>query len=802
MAREKAIMEECKTKNVNRSSELSASIPDRGLYSEEARLNRLRFLREKSELALESLERMRIEAESLRGNIENMVGAVEIPIGVAGPLIVNRRGEEAVLYAPIATTEGALVSSISRGARAATLCGGITVRAIRQRMTRAPMFEFSSIDEAIRFADFIQAKIEEVREVTRKHSNFSKLVELDPVIVGRTVHVRFVYETGDAAGQNMTTVCTANACEWILKELSSDSSISVCDFTLEGNLSTDKKVSYRSAISGRGTQVVAECTLSRRVLLDVLKVTPEQILRIYYRGTSAALYSGILGFNINVANVVAGVFTATGQDIASVHESSTAQLHFEIRGDDLYACLTMPNLIVGTVGGGTRLKTQGEMLDLLGCRAENGSAKLAEAICAFALALELSTTAAIVGGQFAKSHERLGRSKEKNWLKRDQLNQSLFQSMIEKRRPAMQVNSVTERNDFKIGDSLVVESASQVTKRLCGFFSFEVDASEKGTSRKVPVILKVKPIDQEVILATEMMGSLCGESLARAYRAAKAVNPFVNCHVREIKIYEETDRRFTDIAPEFYGSICDDRSETYMLMLERLENLSHFDSANLTENWNHSDLATAIDGIAGFHSINLGRAAELSKESWIGPVATAETLSEAKTLWQALAEHGRVEFKEWFGEADFENHQRWIRSFQNYSTPKTLIHGDFNPRNIALRKAQSGEMKLCAYDWELATIHVPQRDLVELLSFTLSTSYTGEELLYFIEQHRHSLERQSGQTFDAREWVSDFKRALEEFMVTRLAMYFVAHTHRHCAFLPRVYRTARHLHGLLDRMGV
>lgn len=795
-------MEECKPKNSNPSRELYTSIPDRGLYSETARLNRLQFLRDISGLNLESLEETRIEADSLRGNIENMIGAVEIPIGVAGPLLVNGRESERLLYAPIATTEGALVSSISRGARAATACGGITARAIRQRMTRAPMFEFESIDQAIGFAEVIQVKLEELREVTRKYSNFSKLIEMDPVIVGRTVHLRFVYETGDAAGQNMTTVCTASACEWILKEFSSHSEISICDFALEGNLSTDKKVSYRSAISGRGTQVVAECTVLRKVLIDVLKVTPEQILRIYYRGTSAALYSGIMGFNINVANVVAGIFAATGQDIASVHESSTAQLHFEPRGDDLYACLTMPNLIVGTVGGGTRLKTQSEMLELLGCQGERGSSKLAEAIGAFALALELSTTAAIVGGQFAKSHERLGRSKAQNWLKRDHLNQSLFQSICENRGRTTQVLSIAERSDFKMGDSLVVESASQVTKRLCGFFSFDLHVLENEVHRSLPVVLKVKPIDQEVILATEMMGSLCGESLTKAYRSARAVNPFVGCHIREIKIYEQNDRRFTEIAPIFYGSINDDRSETYMLMLERLENLKHFDSADVSGNWNHADLGIAIEGIAGFHSIWLGRASELSKEDWIGPVTNGRLLSDSRPLWEALATHGQTEFAEWFGENDFQNHMNWVRSFCDYSTPRTLIHGDFNTRNIAIRTSHSGESKLCAYDWELATLHIPQRDLVELLSFTLDESCSGEELLYFIELHRHALEKHAGCSFDARVWLNDFKRVLEEWMVTRLAMYFVAHTNRNCAFLPRVYRTARHLHGLLERMGV
>lgn len=787
------------------SAATSDAIPGRGLYTEEARNARLQFLKDRTGLSLESMRTTRLESADLRGNIENFIGGIEIPVGLAGPLLIKREGEaDSVAYAPVATTEGALISSITRGAKAASLSGGIFAKAIRQRMTRAPMFEMKSISEAVRFSEHALSRFSDIQSLIKKRSNFSKLIEIEPVIIGRSVHLCFIYETGDAAGQNMTTICTMSVCTWLIDDIQQNCGIEVVEFVLEGNLSTDKKASHRSAIRGRGTQVIAECKIPHAVLLSTLKVTPEQMVKIYNRGISANVYAGMQAFNVNVANIVAGIFAATGQDIACTHESSIAQLHLEIDGGDLYASLTMPSLIVGTVGGGTRLSAQNEMLQLLGCEGAHQSARLAETICAFALALDLSTLAAMVGGQFASAHERLGRNKEQLWLKHEELNDQFFTEVLKPRFP--DAHRFSARTiPMRAGDSLVIESASQVTKRLCGLFPFEVEISGPSGNMKIPVLLKVKPTDREVILATELMASLCNNELAHAYKAHAEVNPFIGCHLREMKIYEETDPRFTEIAPKFYGNIRDDRREVFILAMEYFAPTEEIPFLGHPSKWSEAHLHAAIDGIAAYHSLWLGKEAELQSKEWISSIPTPEALSRSTTFWTALAKHGRQEFSEWLSERDFEIHWQIIHSLKEdpqawqalAKSPRTLIHNDFNPRNITFKRSDSNELKLCAYDWELATIHLPQRDLAELLSFTLDSNTTWDELQHYLTHHREKLEQASQVKFDAREWQQGFELCLKEFLITRLSMYFVAHTHRVCDFLPRTYRTTHHLLALL-----
>jgi NADP-dependent 3-hydroxy-3-methylglutaryl-CoA reductase len=785
---------------------LPETIPHRGIHTEEARLNRLAHLRERTGLALDCLGKTTLDAAALGGNIESLVGGIEIPVGVAGPLLVTRGDKTEVLYAPIATTEGALVSSIIRGAKAASLCGGIRSRAIRQRMCRAPIFELASIDEAVAVSEFVKSVFEEIREETRRYSNFADLRAIEPLHLGKSLHMRFVYETGDAAGQNMTTICTASACRWLVRELESRRGIRVRDWMLEGNLSSDKKASRLNALEGRGTQAIAECRVSRAALQRVLKTTPERMVEAWTRCKSGALYSGMLGFNVNVANVVAGIFAATGQDLASVHESSVGELHFERDGDDLYASLTMPSLVVGGIGGGTRLPAQRELLGLLGCEGEGSSRRLAEAICAFALALELSTAAAMVGGQFASAHERLGRTNERGWLKRAELGSKLAAAILEGGCPGTQVRSIRELTDFRAGDSLVIESASRVTRRLCGMFAFEAELETPQGLVSKKILYKVKPTDREVILATEVMASLCSSELAEVYRRFRDTNPFAGSHIRELELFAQTDPRFTGIAPRCFGTFRDDRREIFVVAEELLEGLENFDSVNEIARWNGRHVAAAIEGIAGFHALWLGREAELQAKPWLGTHPGSALTTHMAPLWSELAQFAANEFQQWFRREDLLVHESWLAEAGSWwreleALPRTLVHHDFNPRNFAFRREEQG-LRLCAYDWELATLHAPQRDLAELLSFTLSGSVSGEEVLHYAELHRSALERASGIALHRREWLRGLKLSFRDLMLTRLSMYFVAHAHRSCEFLPRVYSTARGIHESLERMGV
>lgn len=385
------------------------SVPGRGEYSEKARQERLSFLEEQTGTDPKWISQSKLSSEFVQGNIENYIGSIEIPVGLAGPLMITGAAKMYVSYLPLATTEGALVASVSRGARLITESGGCRAQIISQRMVRAPVFKFRSIAEAVSFTQFIDEHLGDLQDIVESASQFAFLTSIETEVIGRIVHTRFVYETADAAGQNMTTKCTARCCEWLVPAVEQFLGIRPTHSQLEGNTSGDKKVSTGSYHRGRGARVSAECEISNDKLSRIMNVSADKFFEAYQIGLSGGIASGMIGYNINVANVVAALFTATGQDIACVHESSLGHFHVERTEHGLYASMTLPNLIVGTIGGGTALPGQREMLESLGCLGENGVNTLVEIICATCLALDLSTLAAIAAGEFADAHERLAR---------------------------------------------------------------------------------------------------------------------------------------------------------------------------------------------------------------------------------------------------------------------------------------------------------------------------------------------------------------------------------------------------------
>ncbi|MFN7905088.1 MAG: hydroxymethylglutaryl-CoA reductase, partial [Pseudobdellovibrionaceae bacterium] len=375
----------------------------RTLNDESGRQQRLSQIEGLCGESLKSFHFSPLSAESLKGNIENFIGSVHIPVGLAGPLKFKFIGKDEEIYAPLATSEGALVSSVARGALALTMSGGVTTRVLSNRMIRAPQFEFNSVDEAILFSKWVSEHFELLKLKTKEHSNHAILLELDEKVFGKTAHIRFIYSTGDAAGQNMTTFVTAALCRWIIENFTHQKKIVIQDFLIEGNLSSDKKASALSAIDGRGRSVVAEAVIKRQVLKKILRLTPEEMVSRFSRSKSSRIFTGQIGYNINVANSIAALFLATGQDMACVHECSVAEFHIEQQGDDLYVCLLMPCLIVGTVGGGSKLTSAQDCLRMMDCLGAGKADRLAQVITGFSLALELSTVSAIGSGDFVQA---------------------------------------------------------------------------------------------------------------------------------------------------------------------------------------------------------------------------------------------------------------------------------------------------------------------------------------------------------------------------------------------------------------
>ncbi|HBK72200.1 MAG TPA: 3-hydroxy-3-methylglutaryl-CoA reductase [Flavobacteriaceae bacterium] len=347
--------------------------------------------------------------DALNGNIENYIGMAQIPIGVAGPILINGVYSTGDYYVPLATTEGTLVASYNRGMKASRLSGGITSVCLSEGVQRSPFFKFENFHTVALFIKWVHQQNEMFNSIVKKTSNYAELEEIKTNVEGNSVILTFEYKTGDASGQNMVTICTDKICEYILEEFE----IKPMEWYIESNYSGDKKATALSFSNVRGKKVVSEIVLKQEIVKQVLKTTPKKMAKYWQASTLAVIQSGSIGAQGHIANALTALFIACGQDVATVSESSIGITRMEVNDDgDLYVSLTLPSLMVGTVGGGTALPTQKECLQMVDCYGENKAKKLAEIACSVALAGEISIASAMAANHFTRAHKTLGRKKK------------------------------------------------------------------------------------------------------------------------------------------------------------------------------------------------------------------------------------------------------------------------------------------------------------------------------------------------------------------------------------------------------
>ena len=398
-------------KNTANSDEVPG-VPTDGLYTKDGQLERLEFLKEKTGEGIPFLEGARAfeNHKLLEGNIENFIGMTQVPTGLIGPLLVHGTCANGDFYLPLATTEGSLVASYNRGAKATRMAGGVTSVCLIEGVQRSPLFKFENIIEVGKFVFWALEQQTKFVELVKASSNFARLEDILTNIEGNEVILTFEYTTGDAAGQNMVTICTNKICEYILEE----SPVKPSSWFIESNYSGDKKATARSFSNVRGKKVTTEINIPREVVQDILKSTPELMVEYWKSSTLAVIQSGAIGAQGHVANGLAALFLSCGQDVACISEAATGITRMQLNDSGgLYCAVTLPNLIVGTVGGGTGLGTQKECLKMLGCYAKGTSKKFAEICGALAIAGELSIAAALSAGHFTQAHKKLGRKNEK-----------------------------------------------------------------------------------------------------------------------------------------------------------------------------------------------------------------------------------------------------------------------------------------------------------------------------------------------------------------------------------------------------
>ncbi len=376
-------------------------------YTKEIAETRRSFAAQQTNVELNHVAHFSFEPNVLQGNIENFIGVAQIPIGLAGALLVNGEYAKGEFFVPLATTEGTLVASYNRGMKLLRESGGVTTTVVDDAMQRAPVFVFESAREAKDFGIWVKENFDEIKERAETTTSVGKLRDIQQFPASRFLYLRFNFTTGDAAGQNMVGKATKAACDWIVSVFKD-----IERYQLEGSFATDKKTSWVNTLHTRGKKVIAEATIPAEKLKEIMRVSVEQIFEARLASQLGGFLAGVNNNGAHSANGITAMFIACGQDVANVAESSAAAVYAEVtKSGDYYFSITIPSLIVATYGGGTGLPTQRECLEMMDCYGAGKAKKFAEIVAATVLCGELSLGTAVIADEWVSSHEQFGRNR-------------------------------------------------------------------------------------------------------------------------------------------------------------------------------------------------------------------------------------------------------------------------------------------------------------------------------------------------------------------------------------------------------
>jgi len=407
----KKLDEDAKMQDIMRNAKLDYKMPKFGKseYEKDSVDERRKWLSKVIGHELRHIGCYSEESRNMKGNIENLIGVSQIPLGIAGPLLIKGDYADGYFYVPMATTEGALVLDYHMGMKLITLSGGAKVKLIKDVLHIDPLFYVKDLDDAQKFIEWINKNMPLIKKEAEATTKHGKLVSIEPFYIGRRVVLKFSFFSADAHGLNMINKACEAACQFIKKETKRK-------YMLRSHFSSIKSVSSYNIHMGQAKSVFAEFVLSRRVLKKFFNITPEEVEEYFNSTLLASTYVGRIGENAQTANGIAAIFIACGQDVADVSVSHIGVSMCEVTEDgDLYVSTYIPNLFIGTIGGGTGLGTQRECLKILGCYGSGKVKKFAEIIGASVLAGEITVLLALTSGHYVDAHERHGRNRPEKY---------------------------------------------------------------------------------------------------------------------------------------------------------------------------------------------------------------------------------------------------------------------------------------------------------------------------------------------------------------------------------------------------
>lgn len=777
-------------------------VPGRGLSTRTATEMRLAFL-QKQGLSLDAIGQSQLDISAIQHNIESYIGSTEIPLGIVGPIVFHNNKRPELVYAPIGTLEGALVASMNRGAKVISRSGGFQARVEWQKMVRTPMLLLRDASFAQPICDWVKQHFLAIKNVAEAYSNHAKLIAINTHVLEHCLHLHFIYTTGDASGQNMTTTCTWHGLLFLVDEVRAVFPGCEFEFIIEGNGASDKKISTQNIEQGRGIRVTAHCDIPRQVIYEVLRTTPERMLEFIKPSQDYAKQMGMMSFNVNVANAIAGIFVATGQDLASIHESSSAFMDIQPTGNVVYPdgvriTLTLPNLVIGTVGGGTHLQKQAEALALMGCLGSGKVQRFAQLIAGFSLALEVSTYSAIMSGEFAKAHEKLGRNKPVAWLLKSEITPEFIQPHLKDYLGEQIIQSLSWKGDAHLENGVITNITGKISGKIIGFLPTTLLLTNGNQENHTHgrLLIKSKALDTEVIKGLHLIAASIDTRLSDLIKEHQNQLEYNGCHLKEPAIYRHLQLEGFVAMPKHYGNIVHTEREIHLILQEWItpNQMALQNSEDHPELWNDEWIQLCLSSIDVAHRM-------LETLPGENP-----DLLHAFEPWKALNLYGKLMdllIEECAETEQINQLQRVKEAMLNFESdhallkwPRGPIHNDFNPRNTLIRS--NGVP--CIYDWELSMIDFPQRDVVEFLSFIMPYDFDQQLLITHLHTHYLSIQKRKGpgHQLPFNEYLRATEMAVKTYICCRVSFYEVSGIVAKYDFSKRILAVALRMLDVLE----
>ena len=367
------------------------------------------------------------------------------------------------------------------------------------------------------------------------------------------------------------------------------------------------------------------------------------------------------------------------------------------------------------------------------------------------------------------------------------LTPAFTQTLLRQHAPAQaaEVRAVRPRALDSSASILATLTAGR-TAQPVGLFGLDAELRTAGTGwRTERLVLKAKPPGRAICQMLTGLAQACGGALAEVYPAFELRTGFADTHWRELAVYAPPapGAAPAPLLPTVWATHADEPAASYLVLLEDLSRHELLNSAPHPDRWTDAHLRAALRQLAAWHARHLGAAPT-------APAAGPAPWPELLPLWEALLAHAAARLPALYPPARVRQLRGLLgTAAPDWATvqqlPKTLIHNDLNPRNTCFERRSDGTLRFVAYDWELATWHLPQYDVVELLSFVLRPARYGQRAAY-VELYRQELHELTGQFADRAAFAEGCRLAALEFGLHRLGLYGMAHSLSPYPFLPGV----------------